>query len=215
MGRFFLFLSHESLKEFHEVFYDNEPSILVVFQNIPEKQMIAIEKASEVFSSIDAVAEFIQKTLRYLLHEYKLMPYIRNIFDEKEFWALIADYKNRIKFIRFEFVKENNEELYKSIAGDLIDWTNEVNSHKTVLQITAPDEGVLENINQQNTQLNGMVHSASLGTSLVKVKVAEMKNTISTKGKTVKKEFKGLEIEGRDVNDVNFILQNIFKQIEK
>lgn len=201
-------------KEFHEVYYDNEPSIMVIFQNIPNKQMIAIEKAPEVFSSVDAVAEFLEKGLTFILHEYNLKPHIRNIFDEQEFWSLISNYTNRIKFIRFEFVKENNDELYRTISEDLVDWSSSVNSHKTVVQITAPDDGVLEKINQDNKQLNGMIHSASLGTSPIKVKIAGMKSTISTKGKTITKEFKNIELESRDNKDIVYLLKSFFKDAQ-
>lgn len=197
-------------KNFQEVYYPNEPSIMVVFRVSDNKQaMVAIEKSS-VFSSMEMVSDFIVNALRSILYEFELRPYLREKFDEQQFWTNVQHYSNRIKFIRFDFVKENNEDLYKNISEDLKDLASQTNSHNTVVQLTAETDGVLENINPQNKQLNGMVESASQGTSEIRMKVKGLKGVISTKGKSIKRQIDELELQGNR-NDVLFILEMLFK----
>lgn len=198
-------------KNFKEVYYDNEPSILVVIQNIPSKQTIAIQKDSSVFSSVDSISLILKNTIWNILHEYELKPEINNKFDEKEFWDLISKHKDIIKSIKFEFVKENNEELYRSISEEISDFSKDINSHKTVVQYTAPDDGYLEKINQKNKRLQDMVHTSSLGTAPITVKIGGHTHTISTKNKTITKEFGDIEIEGKTKEDIAYILKQIFK----
>jgi hypothetical protein len=206
----FKIANYKSLKierDFQDVFVDTEPSIFVIVYNTPEKQTIAIQNEYKAFTSVDRVAEVIENTFRYILHEYHLKPAIRNTFDEQEFWALIKNYNNRITSIRFEFVKENNPDLYNGLADDLADFSKEINSHKTVQEFNAPPESVLENITPQNKKLEEFVSTAANGTSPIKVKVLGKTHYLSTKNKTIVKEFPDIEITAGTVEEAQQIVK--------
>ncbi len=213
----FKLANYRSIKaeiNFEEVHVDHEPSVYIIIQNDPDNQIIAIEYDQNVFANQQAVADVLHRSFRLILHEYHLVPEIVNKFDEKEFWAIIQEYQNRIQSIQFEFVKENNSRLYENLAEELSHAAKEVNSHRTILSYNAPKDGVLEKITPNNDTLNEIVRSASNGIAPIKIKIAGKTKPITTKTEVVTREIEyAIEGEFTNPDDAADFVKNIMSAL--
>lgn len=183
-------------QDFKNQTVNNEPYSYVIINNDNNVQKIAISENSEAFSNTDVIKNIIAKVFRKELEPYQLNIAIEPLFDSKNFWEYVEKYKDELTYINFQFIKPNLAAISKSLPADFKKFAENVNSHESHLTIKAPEKGVLENINKNNSVVNGLVEYSSEGAGNIKLKVKKIRKQLNTSDKPVIHQIDELEIEG-------------------
>lgn len=191
-------------KNFKHTRTKDEPYVFIIINNNKEIQKIAINENSKAFTNPDSVRNIIKKLLQKDLEKYGINIEIEKLFDKKTFWNYASKYKDQISFINFKIIKPNLANISASLSEDLKKFMNKVNSHESNLKIKAPEKGVLENINQSNPDINGLVDYSSNGGGSVTLKVKGITKSYNTLEKPEIIEIDEMQIEGspEEVNKV-------------
>jgi hypothetical protein len=183
-------------KNFETETIENEPYVYIAINNNPSTQKIAISDNPEAFSNPDVVKNILLKELIRRLNKYGLNVAFESLFDSVSFWEYVSKYEKRITFINFQYIKPNLANISKTLPEDFKAFTNNVNSHENNISIKAPQNGVLENINSDNKDINGFVDYASEGAGSIKLKAKGVRKQLNTKDSPIKIEINELSIEG-------------------
>ncbi|WP_303848852.1 hypothetical protein [Apibacter mensalis] len=191
-------------KNFKHTRTEDEPYVFIIINNNKEIQKIAINENSKAFTNPDSVRNIIKKLFQKDLEKYGINIEIEKLFDKKTFWNYASKYKDQISFINFKIIKPNLANISASLSEDLKKFMNKVNSHESNLKIKAPKKGVLENINQSNPDINGLVDYSSKGGGSVTLKVKGIIKSYNTLEKPEIIEIDEMQIEGspEEVNKV-------------
>ena len=103
-------------KDFQIVDEEDYANCLVIIDNRPGIQRLAIEVKKSVFSSDTFLSEIISHTLNLLLKKYNLHIELMHLQDPKKFWSLIDDkktYPTGFYKIKFHLPYLNLERLQK------------------------------------------------------------------------------------------------------
>lgn len=103
-------------KDFEEVNEDNYANCLVIIDNRPGIQRMAIEVKKSVFATDTTLCNIIQHTLNKILAKYSLYIDLMHLQDPKNFWTFINDkksYPNGFYKIKFHLPYLNLERLQK------------------------------------------------------------------------------------------------------
>lgn len=183
-------------KNFKHTRTEDEPYVFIIINNNKEIQKIAINENSKAFTNPDSVRNIIKKLFQKDLEKYGINIEIEKLFDKKTFWDYASRYKDQISYINFKIIKPNLANISASLSEDLKKFMNKVNSHESNLKIKAPEKGVLENINQSNPDINGLVDYSSKGGGSVTLKVKGITKSYNTIEKPEIIEFNEMKIEG-------------------
>jgi len=164
--------------EMHKV--PTEPFLFVAINNNPEVQLIAISENLEAFSSPTVVRNILRDIFQKDLRKYGLNIEIEQLIDQQDFWKYIHRFQNKLTKIDFEFIKPNMANISGSLDEEFRDFANSVNSHESHIIIAAPQNGLLENINQENPEIRGLIDYASEGGGNVKIKVKGVRKMYTT-----------------------------------
>src|SRR5690606_7704208 len=170
----------ELIKGFRTVKEKTEPFVYVLIDTNPDNQIIAISRNKDAFSSTTVTKNILKEIFNKHLFFNGLTIDIEQIFEVTEFWEYINKYKGRVKALDFEIIKPNMSRISKTIQNSLKPLIEKVNSHKTNLKLEAPREGVLENVNDKNALLNGLVEYSSEGGGNISLKVQGINRKITT-----------------------------------
>lgn len=171
----------ELIKGFRTIKEKTEPFVYVLIDTDSNNQIIAISQNKEAFSSTIVTKNILKQIFNKHLFNSGLSIDIEQIFEVASFWDYIKKYDGRIKSLDFEIIKPNLSRISKSIQNSLKPLIEKVNSHKTNLKLDAPIEGVLENINEKNGILNGLVDYSSEGGGNISIKIQGINRKITTK----------------------------------
>jgi len=215
-GKFLLRVgSHKKLskydKEFREEQIENYPNILVYIDNTPDKQIIMIQKNIAAFSSPDVVASILEQSFKSILGKFQLALYIKPIFEEREFWNVVREYDQKIRQLTFELIKPNLSNISKSLTDEIKSLQETTNSHNTKLELNAPKNRILENINQDNSDITGLVKYSSDGGGDILIMVKGMRKKIQA-SKKVHKEItiEEINIKSRNPEEIVSIFNQLF-----
>ncbi|WP_228235077.1 hypothetical protein [Allomuricauda sp. M10] len=202
-------------KDFKSKVEYNYPNSLVYINNLKDKQFMLIEHDTEAFSKTEALKNIIEKSVNNALKHFDLNVYIEKITDVSQFWDTIQEYEGRIKTLRFEFIKPN----MSNISGKAVDairlLRNKANSHKTNLELNAPKNGVLENINPENKEISSLAQYSADGGGVPKIKVKKYRKLIKTSDREETIEVEEINIEGKPYEKIAELLNTLFDtQIE-
>ena len=103
-------------KDLEEVNEDNYTNCLVIIDNRPGIQRMAIEVKKSVFATDTTLCNIIQHTLNKILANYSLYLDLMHLQDPKDFWTFINDKKSYPKGfykIKFHLPYLNLERLHK------------------------------------------------------------------------------------------------------
>lgn len=195
-------------KDFSKKEVEDYPDVYIVINNDPSTQKIAISKNNKAFSSSFVVAHILEKSYGRLLNNFGLAIYIKPIFDQKIFWNIVDQYEGRLQAIKFELIKPNLANISGAFKKEIRTFSDNTNSHTTRLELNAPDESSLENINEDNQDLKGLIQYASEGGGEVSVKARGIKRLIKTKKSVKETVIKDIEIQGAPE-----LVKEIFKSI--
>lgn len=190
-------------KNFNDTIATTHPYVLVVIDNAPEIQKIAISINTIAFSNPFVVANIIEKTFTSRLDKYGLDISINPILDKKDFWELIKKNDHRIVAMKFEIVKPNISNISSTLGEQLKGLVNSTNSQKTVVELTAPKGKVLENLNTDNESLSQVTEYATEGgASDVSLKIKGQRSYTKTRNTIRKTSVDEIEIKGSANNVV-------------
>jgi len=182
----------------------NYPNSMVYINNKKDKQFILIEQEIEAFNKTSVLQNILMKSINNNLNKYQLSIYIEKITDISKFWDTIFEYEGRIKMLRFEFIKPNMSNISGKAVQAIKMLRNKSNSHKTKLELNAPEKGVLENLNPDNEEISSLAEYSAKGGGVPMIKIKNYRKLI----KTNKRE------ETIEVDELNIIDQP-FKKIQK
>ncbi|PWG82593.1 hypothetical protein DDR33_01655 [Pararcticibacter amylolyticus] len=106
-------------KGFSEDAKESSPNIIVVINNEPNVQKIAIQTNTNAFKSSNIVSHFNEETIDRKLKSKKLSFFVEPMFDKQEFWNMVEKYQKRIKKVTFDLISPNRPEVSKNLTVDL------------------------------------------------------------------------------------------------
>lgn len=183
-------------QDFEDFEVENEPFVYIIINNNPTVQKIAISENVEAFSKPKVVKNILKEILNKGISHYGLNIDISEMFKEEGFWNLIGKHRHDLQQIDFKYIKPNLANISKSLPEDFKNFTNNVNSHESHIVIKAPENGVLENIDQKNINLNGLVKYTSEGAGDIKLKIKGFSKKKSTKKNPTTIKISETTIEG-------------------
>jgi Holliday junction resolvase len=183
-------------KNFKPVDVENQPFIYVLINNDDQIQKILIEDNKAAFYNTSAAKNILEKAFSTQLAFFDLTIHIEPVVDEDTFWDFIKKHERSIERLDFEIVKPNLANISKSLKAPLKQLVDITNSHKTTIKLKAPTNGVLENINVKNDQLNSLVeYSNEGGGDGIKMKLKGVKKTVTTKNMIKETYINSVELE--------------------
>jgi len=168
-------------KDFKPLDYNNQPFIYIAINNDSGIQKILIEDNQSAFKRSSTVKNILQHAYSSLLAKFDLTIHIEPVVDQGSFWDFVDKNQKKIEKLEFEIVKPNLANISKSLTEPLKQLIDITNSHKTSISLKAPENGVLENINKKNNQLNNLVnYSNEGGGDSIKMKLKGISKKVST-----------------------------------
>jgi hypothetical protein len=193
----------------------NYPNSLVYINNDPEKQFLLIEHEPEAFYDPKALKNAIEKSLNKYLQGFGLSVYIRKVTNVTDFWETMLHYKGRIKSLRFNFVRPNMSNISSKAVQALKLLKNNSNSHKTNLELNAPENGVLENLTPENTEIAGLADYNAKGGGTSTIKIKGQRKRIKTSKKEVEVKIDEIIIEDVPYNKVSDVIESHLKALNE
>jgi len=198
-------LANEKLQE-HVA--ENWPFCYVIIDNDPNNQKMVISENIAAFSTPAVLSKYLASIFKDILQHYGLNIEIEPMFERKDFWRVVRN--QSITRLNFTVIRPNMARISKSLPKAFRAAVEETNSHKSVIAFNAPEKGVLENINEQNESIDGLVQYAAEGGGHIKIKMQGKRKMIDTAELPVKSEVTQIELEG----SVNALIK-FFKELTK
>lgn len=192
-------------RDFHREYFDSEPSSLVAIYNDPKIQILCIESDRTSFGSSFSVLKILEKEFDKKLARYHLNFDVQPKFEERLVWNLLKKYEGRVEKLQFQFSKPNLARVYESLSDELKEASKMMNSSTTKLEFNAPASEVLENLNENNENLAGLVHASSEGAGPTKLKLKNIRQWESTENSVKSFEIENLEIESDPDTVLKFV----------
>ena len=138
-------------KNFQIVDEEDYANCLVIIDNRPGIQRLAIEVKKSVFSSDTYLSEIISHTMNLMLKKYSLHIDLMHLQDPKRFWSLIDDKKNYpMGFYKIKFhLPYLNLERLKKKWDNLTVQMRDIYNGKMDVEMTAQNGGEL-NFSKEN-----------------------------------------------------------------
>lgn len=169
------------VSNFEEHSISSEPFVNILFDNEPTRQIIAISRNPNAYDNTGQVVDVLTLSLNPMLEKYNLKMYISPINENDTFWNIIKRVGRNITRIEIEIIKPNISNISNCLKDEVKTLIEKTNSHTTTLKLESTKDGVLENINQNNEGLTGMVEYSAAGGGNIKVKAKGRKEIIQTK----------------------------------
>ncbi|AJA69883.1 hypothetical protein MYRA21_2774 [Myroides sp. A21] len=201
----------EIVEDFEKRMVETYPYEYILINNDDTVQRIAISTDNKAFSSANVVKNIMLKLLDKELSKYGLSVKIEAEFDEVAIWKTITIHREELKSIQIKYIKPNLANISKSLDQAFKDFSNGLNSQESTLEFKAPSEGTLENINENNTTLKGMVQYAAQGGGSVKIAIKGYTKKISSKQNPIEIEIDEVTLEGPNGKEVIDAVKNILK----
>lgn len=199
-------------KEFEEKNVDTYPNILVYINNHPQKQKIFIQENLEAFTSTDVVANIIENAAEKALKMYDLSIYIEKNSNPEGFWKTVNRYHGSIKRIKFVFIKPNMSNISGDIVRDIKIMKSDLNGHEIDLSIKAPKDGVLQNIDEDNKDIQSMVeYWAEGGGPAPSIAVKGIRREIKTDESQKVEEIDEIHVKNGNFKEIASFLSKFFK----
>lgn len=213
-----LWIGNEKYQEIVEDFatktVPTNPFSTIIIDNNPSSQILAISRNYKAFSDTGVIVRSLSEAINKELDYYNLVVHIEPITSKVDFWNMLKGKEGRVKSITFEIIKPNMSNISECLADYLKDFSQETNSHRTMLQINAPEDGVLEGINENSHKMQQLVDYSTNGGGTIKTKVLGDPKTYSTRDniKTIEVP-KGTLVEEMDENIFNSFVHSVISKI--
>lgn len=169
------------VSNFEEYSITSEPYVNILFDNDSTRQIIAISRNPNAYDNTGQVVDILLLSLNPMLEKYNLKMYISPINENDTFWNIIKRVGGNITRIEIEIIKPNMSNISSCLKEEVKTLIEKTNSHTTTLKLESTENGILENINQNNEGLTGMIEYSAAGGGNIKVKAKGRKEIIQTK----------------------------------
>jgi len=160
---------------------DNWPTMVVVFDNRPNKQYLAVEMRQKTFRYTDTVTQMLESNINKCLKKYQLFAQFEPLFEEKDFWNYVN--KGEILSVRFYLVAPNLPDLSDNLSVELSNAIKRTNSKKAHLVFNShPDQGL--EISEDDENIKGLVDYAAGGGGTIHVKIRGVSALYKTNDQT-------------------------------
>ncbi|MBK9284743.1 MAG: hypothetical protein IPM51_10560 [Sphingobacteriaceae bacterium] len=182
-------------KEFKQEEIEDYPNIVLIFNNDPTVQKLAIQKNYRAFNKSETVAHLIENSLSNFLLGLNLAIYIEPIYNVSEFWDIIERYPNKIQQIGFELIRPNLSNISNTIDKQIKQLQLSTDAHKTKFELESNKDANL-NITQDNQQIQNLLEYSAQGGGPISLKIKGLKKKIKTKKSSEEFEITELELNG-------------------
>lgn len=182
-------------QNFENEIIDNWPSILVAIWNMPDKQLVAVQKRTNAFSSSYSVVRLILERIEKQLEYHRIRIIFEPLFEREYFWSILNRHEGKVKKVEFEIVTPNMANISGTLPDDLREFAKQTNSTRNFLSIESDPEASLH-LEQNNNVLQGLVGYSSEGGGNISVKIDGIKKKYQT-SRTVKEvQISNIELQG-------------------
>lgn len=174
-GGFFVFkIANDKSVNLEENFtkckHEYAPSCNVIIDNRQNVQFIAVEEKKNVFTSTDVVSSILQNTFSKYLQPYRLTIDVRRVYDETDFWTIVAGNPNSIVKVRFRFAYPNLPALNKNVKEAIAEVAKSTASGNSELTLEA-QKGASLNISKNDVHISSLVKISADGGEEIKIKI--------------------------------------------
>ncbi len=141
---------------------EDYPDCIVIIDNRPGIQRIAIETKHIAFKGIWTLPNIVSATLNKILKPYSLYVELRNVPDERDFWTLVGDqqkYPNGFYKIRIHLPHLNLERLHK-VFDKLSEKTRQNFGSDLTIEMAAEKGGTLP-LDPKNNYQSELIRAVS------------------------------------------------------
>lgn len=188
------------------------PSVAVLINNKPDKQLIGIQIDAKVYHQTSTLANSLESALNEQLKEYYLATYVEPITDKSEFWKIIDRYKGLIQNVEFELITPNMANVSKALSDDLRELGKMTNSHKMKVALAANKAESLD-IRADNEQVSGLVDYTSQGGGKASIKVEGLRKFTTQRGRRVV-EVDSIDVTGVSQEEASSVLSEIINKFD-
>lgn len=168
-------------RELIEEEIDNWPALVIVIDNRPNKQLVAIEMKQEAFRYTDTVIEMLETNINRELKQYQLNAQFEALFREEDFWRVIR--RGKISYVKFYVVAPNMADLSETLSESLKQTIKRTNTNRAHLGFFSPPEESLQ-ISRSDEDISGLVEYTSKGGGTIHVKIRGISATYKTNDET-------------------------------
>lgn len=211
-GGFFVFkIANDKSVNLEENFtkckHDYSPSCNVIIDNRKDIQIIAVEEKKNVFKSTDVASSILQDTFSKYLQSYRLSIDIRRIYDETDFWTIVAGNRDSIEKVRFRFSYPNLPALNKNIKEAIAEVAKSTASGNSEFTLEA-QKGSSLNVSEEDTNLSSLVQMSADGGEEIKIKIKKL-----AAWQKVGDSSKSIEIKDLDVTLSNGLFEKALDKL--
>lgn len=177
-GGFFVFkIANDKSVNLEENFtkckHEYSPSCNVIIDNRKDVQIIAVEEKKNVFKSTDVVSSILQDTFSKYLQSNRLSIDIRRIYDETDFWTIVASNRDSIEKVRFRFSYPNLPALNKNVKEAIAEVAKSTASGNSEFTLEA-QKGYSLNVSKEDSNLSSLVQMSADGGEEIKIKIKKL-----------------------------------------
>ncbi len=198
------------LKDFSEEILDNWPSILVVINNHPDSQLVAIELDRKVFYRTTTVANILENNLNEILRKKQLQVRFMPTFEKSQFWEIVSRYSDRVIQVEFEMISPNLSNISKSLNLDLAALRDRTNTQETLLRLKSDKESHLT-LSPDDAFISSLVAYSAEGGGNVSLKIKGVKRKFKTENSISEIEIRDIEIKSKSAEEIARIFSEILQ----
>lgn len=213
-GGFFVFkIANDKSVNLEENFtkckHEYSPSCNVIIDNRKDVQIIAVEEKKNVFKSTDVVSSILQDTFSKYLQSYRLSIAVRRIYDETDFWTIVADNRDSIEKVRFRFSYPNLPTLNKNVKEAIAEVAKSTASGNSEFMLEA-QKGYSLNVSEEDSNLSSLVQMSADGGEEIKIKIKKL-----AAWQKVGDSSKSIEIEDLDATLSNELFEKALDKLSE
>jgi hypothetical protein len=174
---------------------DNWPHTVAIVLNREDEQYVAVQDRPSAFASTDTVINLIEKATRTSLAKAGLRVHFERMFHQSYFWSIVADYRDRITLVGFDFVTPNMANISNTLSDTLKRLAKDTNTAESNLQLRSDPASALE-LRTDDETVQGLVDYTSEGGGDIYLKVKGIRKRIHTSHSTREIQIDDLELSG-------------------
>lgn len=192
--------------------FEAHPSVIVIINNDPDIQRIAIQIKKDAFTTPDVVASILRKAYNKALKRYELEIKINKEYVPSEFWEEVSNYKDSIQKVRFNFDYPNLPSVHKYLTDELKALSERSGSTQTSLELNAVNPESCLSLNEDDIELKNLVKASSIAGNPIALKVKGLRSYIKTGKTDVVLQLDELEIQGNNASEISKAFKSIITE---
>lgn len=200
-------LNHNK-SDFTQEKIEDWPSFLVVFNNEPDIQKIAIQLNRKAFAESGTIANFIEETVNNYLSNYHLKTHLKPMFTTRDFWDIVDKHPEDITQAVFRMVSPNMSNISKSLSLDLKLLNQTTNTDETTLELNS-DKSSFLSLDRGNDFIGSLVDYASEGGGDIALKIKGAKGKVHTRDSITEYELDEVQIKNATPEELAHVFKGL------